>query len=32
MSFIKGGGTDSVEYAHFVWQKGNRDDTKLFVI
>lgn len=32
MSFVKGGGTDSVEYAHFVWQKGNRDDTKLFVI
>ena len=32
MSFIKNGGTDSVEYAHFVWQKGNKDNTKLFVI
>ncbi|HHT97473.1 MAG TPA: hypothetical protein GXZ90_06235 [Clostridiales bacterium] len=23
MSFIKGKGTDSVAYAHYVWQKGN---------
>ena len=32
MSFTDNGNTDSIEYAHFVWQKGNRDDTKLFVI
>ena len=32
MSFTENGNTDSIEYAHFVWQKGNRDDTKLFVI
>ena len=22
MSFIEGGGTDSVAYAHYVWRKG----------
>lgn len=26
MSFIKGGGTDSIEYAHYVWQKGYKPD------
>ncbi|MDR2572281.1 MAG: hypothetical protein LBD23_18560 [Oscillospiraceae bacterium] len=23
IGFTKGGGTDSIEYAHFCWQKGN---------
>lgn len=32
MSFIKSGGTDSIEYAHFVWQKGNIKQTTLFII
>lgn len=33
MKDIKGKAvTDSIEYAHFVWQKGNQEQTKLFVI
>lgn len=33
MSFTDEGGTDSIEYAHFVWQKGNHPKfTKLKVI
>lgn len=32
MSFTDKGGTDSVEYAHFVWQKGCKNDTKIYVI
>ena len=33
MSFTDKGGTDSIEYAHFVWQKGNYPEfTKLKVI
>lgn len=29
MSFIKGKGTDSVAYAHYVWQKGNYPEFSL---
>lgn len=29
MSFIKGKGTDSIEYAHYIWVKGKKDITKL---
>ncbi|WP_279159601.1 hypothetical protein [Thomasclavelia cocleata] len=32
MSFTKNGGTDSVEYAHFVWKKGSKSNTKLFLL
>lgn len=33
MSFVKGGGTDSIEYMHCVWQKGkNPEETKLKII
>lgn len=33
MSFTNGGSTDSVEYAHFVWQKGYYPDfVKLMII
>lgn len=33
MSFTEDGRKDSIEYAHFVWQKGYKGDyTKLFVI
>lgn len=32
MSFTDGGGTDSIEYAHFVWQRGYTGPTELEVI
>jgi len=33
MSFTDDGGTDSIEYAHFVWKKGTScNDSKLFLI
>lgn len=33
ISFVKGGGTDSIEYAHFIWQKDNYPEfTELKVI
>lgn len=33
MSFIEGKGTDSIEYAHYVWQKGWKvDSSKLYLI
>lgn len=32
MSFTKNGGTDSIEYAHFVWKKGSKSNTKLFLL
>jgi len=32
MSFTSDGKTDSIEYMHAVWQKGNKADCKLFVI
>ncbi len=33
MSFTDDGGTDSIEYAHFVWKKGtSSNDSKLFLI
>jgi len=32
MSFTAGGGTDSIEYMHCVWQKGYNGDTILKVI
>lgn len=32
ISFFGNSNTDSIEYAHFVWQKNNQDTTKLFVI
>ena len=32
MSFIDDGKRDSVEYAHFVWKKGNTDPTKLYLL
>jgi len=32
MSFTENGGTDSIEYAHFVWQRGYYGDTRLYVI
>jgi hypothetical protein len=32
ISFFGNSNTDSIEYAHFVWQKNNKDTTKLFVI
>jgi len=33
MSFTPDGKTDSIEYAHFVWQRGyDEDSTKLYVI
>jgi hypothetical protein len=33
MSFTDKGGTDSIEYAHFVWQKGHKPETmKLEII
>ena len=32
MSFVDKGGTDSIEYAHFVWKKGNHGKTKLYLL
>ncbi len=33
MSFVKSGGTDSIEYAHFVWQKENfKNYTKTYLL
>lgn len=32
MSFIDGKGTDSIEYAHFVWKKGYKGVTKLYLL
>lgn len=32
MSFTDDGKTDSIEYAHFVWKKGNTDTTKLYLL
>ena len=33
MSFVKGGGTDSVAYAHYVWKKGyDKDYSEIRVI
>jgi len=32
MSFTKDGGTDSIEYAHFVWQKGTNKNTKIILL
>ncbi|MCR1959857.1 hypothetical protein CWE04_11450 [Thomasclavelia cocleata] len=32
MSFTKDGGTDSVEYAHFVWKKGYKGITRLHLL
>lgn len=32
MSFTDDGKTDSIEYAHFVWKKGNAEPTKLYLL
>jgi len=32
MSFIEGGGTDSVAYCHMIWQKGYTPDFSLLKI
>lgn len=32
MSFTEDGKTDSIEYAHFVWKKGYKDVTKLYLL
>ena len=32
MSFVKGKGTDSIEYAHYVWVKGIKQQTRLHLL
>ena len=32
MSFVKGKGTDSIEYAHYIWAKGEKEATKLHLL
>lgn len=32
MSFVKGKGTDSIEYAHYIWVKGKKETTKLYLL
>lgn len=32
ISFTDDGKTDSIEYAHFVWKKGCKDTTKLYLL